>query len=393
MFFLHQTASLTRSPENGKIITMASRFVIIFLLVSLMFFSASISPQLRSQSLPNVTAQASCPANQIIHMTLFPLVASLNFLTSTTYSGYVLSSLLYWTVYPYATNPDGSLYWNDSVTNVVTHNTNYTRWDFHVTPGLKWSNGQNVTGQDILNTYSSKYALNSSYDLVNVAPEISSSSLVNSSTAEFVLNSSDAHFAERISMMIFDNVQPPASIAQGPGSNLFNQSVSVGPYYLGKPYTSGDFELIFYRNPYFKPQPTACELDVNLAESTSQITQYLSSGTTDVAGTIDPSSVSADLKNPFIHILDEKALNIMTLQYNVTNYPYNMTAFRQALVYGIDQSQIQMQGLFGYGTTAYNSEGIVPPNQNQLYNPSQQQYSYNTSKALALLRSIGITTR
>ena len=119
-------------------------------------------------------------------------------------------------------------------------------------------------------------------------------------------------------MMIFENVQPQASIAQGPGSNLFNQSVSVGPYYLGKPYTSGDFELIFYRNPYFKPQPAACELDVNLVESTSQITQYLSSGTTDIAGSIDPSSVSADLKNPNIHILDEKALNIMTMQYNVT---------------------------------------------------------------------------
>ena len=123
---------------------------------------------------------------------------------------------------------------------------------------------------------------------MNVAPEIASSSLVNSSTAEFVLNSSDAHFAERISMMIFENVQPQASIAQGPGSNLFNQSVSVGPYYLGKPYTSGDFELIFYRNPYFNPQPAACELDVNLVESTSQLTQYLSSGTTDVAGTHRP---------------------------------------------------------------------------------------------------------
>ncbi len=324
-------------------------------------------------------------------MTLFPLVASMNFLTSTTYSGYVLSALQYWTVYPYATNADGSLYWNDSITNVVTHNANYTQWDFHVTPGLKWSNGQNVTGQDILNTYSSNYALNSTYDLVNVAPEIASSSLINSSTAQFNLNASDAHFAERISMMIFENVQPPASIAQGVASNLFNQSVSVGPFYLGKPYTSGDFELIFYRNPYFKPQPAACELDVNLVEGTSQISQYLSSGTTDIAGSIDPSSVSADLKNPNIHILDEKALNIMTMQYNVTVYPYNVTAFRQALVYAIDQSQIQSQALSGYGTTAYNSEGIVPPNQDQLYNANQQQYSYNTTKALQLLSSMNIT--
>ena len=370
---------------------MVSKVVVIFLLFSLLLVSASVSPDFRPRTVQTVSAQIACPANQIIHMTLFPLVASMNFLTSTTYSGYVLSALQYWTVYPYATNADGSLYWNDSMTNVVTHNANYTQWDFHVTPGLKWSNGQNVTGQDILNTYSPNYALNSTYDLVNVGPEIASSSLVNTSTAQFNLNASDAHFAERISMMIFENVQPQASIAQGVASNLFNQSVSVGPFYLGKPYTSGDFQLIFYRNPYFKPQPAACELDVNLVESTSQISQYLSSGTTDVAGSIDPSSVSADVKNPNIHILDEKALNIMTLQYNVTVYPYNMTAFRQALVYGIDQSKIQSQALFGYGTQAYNSEGIVPPNQNQLYNANEQQYSYNTTKALQLLSSIGIT--
>ncbi|MCL5068080.1 MAG: ABC transporter substrate-binding protein, partial [Thaumarchaeota archaeon] len=176
-------------------------------------------------------------------MTTFPLPASYNMLTSTTLSGYIMAAMLEQTVYPYATFPNGSLYWPNSVTDSVSHNANYTVWTFHVKPGLMWSDGKNVTAQDILNTYNNNYAFNSSYVLVGAGPEVQKAFEVNNS-AVFDLNVSDAHFPERISLMIFENVQPPSSIAKGPGASLFDQNVTDGPFSISQPYVSGSPQVI-----------------------------------------------------------------------------------------------------------------------------------------------------
>ena len=339
----------------------------------------------------NYASGLSCPTSETLRLTTFPLPASFNMLTSTTLSGYIMAALLQNTVYPYVTFANGSLDWNSSITDWVSHNSNYTVWQFNVKPGLQWSNGQPITAQDILNTYSQNYALNSSYDLVGAGPEVQSERAVNSSTAEFVLNQTDAHFAERISLMIFENVQPASSIAQGPAANLFNQNVTDGPYFIAQPYVSGSSQVVLDRNPNYKPLPSACQLIVNFVESSSQLSEFLTSGSTDVAGPVDPSSVSADLHNPSIHLIDEKGVNIMTLQYNVTSYPYNMTAFRQALAFSVNQSQILKQALSGYAVPAYSAEGGVSPTAGPLYDQSVPQYSFNQTQALSLLQSIGIT--
>ncbi|MGI0090667.1 MAG: ABC transporter substrate-binding protein, partial [Nitrososphaerales archaeon] len=73
-----------------------------------------------------------------------------------------------------------------------------------------------------------------------------------------------------------------------------------------------------------------------------------------------------------------------------TQYPYNMTDFRQALAYSINGSAIVQQSEFGYGVSANNAQGEVPQSQSW-YNPNQMQYPYNVSKALSLLHQIGFT--
>jgi peptide/nickel transport system substrate-binding protein len=365
-------------------------FAVMFLLSLLILSSFAPFAEVPNARFVSFAQTQSCPSTQELKMTTFPLPASFNMLTSTTLSGYIMAALLEQTVYPYAVLPNGSLYWQNSVTDNVTHNANYSQWTFHVKPGLKWSDGTNVRAQDILNTYSDSYAFNSSYDLVNAGPEVVSTATPNSQTAVFNLNVSDAHFAERISLMIFENVQPPSAIRKGPGASLFDQNVTDGPFYISQPYVSGSPQVLLSRNQYFNPTPGPCQLLVNFVEQSSQLSEFLTSGRTDLAGPLDPSSVSAILQNPSIHILDEKGMNVMSLEYNITSYPYNMTTFRQALAYGINQSQIQSQSLAGYSLNAYNAEGDVPPNVG-VYNPNIVKYSYNPSKAIQLLSSIGIT--
>ncbi len=94
---------------------------------------------------------------------------------------------------------------------------------------------------------------------------------------------------------------------------------------------------------------------------------------------------------PNLHVSDDKGNLISTLEYNITSYPYNMTAFRQALAYAVDDQPIVQQALGGYAYPGNIAEGTVSPKVANLYNANASQYPYNQTKALQLLSSIGMT--
>jgi peptide/nickel transport system substrate-binding protein len=289
---------------------------------------------------------------------------------------------------PFVLQNNGSLDTTTSVTDQITHNANYTQWEFHIRPGLKWSNGQNVTAQDILNTYGAQYGLNPNYDFVGLHSEIANSYAANTSTAVFVLNQSDAHLPQRMNGEIYTAVVPQEAIAQGPGADLFGTNVADGPFYSSN-YTSGSPQLIMLRNPYYSPIPKACEMLVNFVESNTQITEFLVSGKTDIAGPLDPSNLPALAGYSNLHLMDDKGAAITNLIYNVTVYPYNMTQFRQALAYAINDSQISSQAFNGYALPGNSSPGTVPYTY-PTYDSNTVKYSYDQNKSLSLLNSIGI---
>ncbi|MGI0091517.1 MAG: ABC transporter substrate-binding protein [Nitrososphaerales archaeon] len=270
----------------------------------------------------------------------------------------------------------------------MSHNSNYTQWTFNVKPGLMWSNGQPVTSQDILNTYSPSYALNPNYDLLNLHSEIVGEHAFNTSAAVYVLNQSDAHLADKMSQFIEYAIEPSSDTAQGPAYNMFGTDVADGPFHITD-YTSGSTTLVMLRNPYYKPLPTICEIDVNFVENSAFATQFLVSGQTDYTEPVAPGSIAPLLNLPNIHLYDEKAQQQASLQYNVTSYPYNMTQFRQALAYSINYSAIVQQAFAGYGFNGGADPGGVPPNF-PWYNPHIQNYTYDPVKAASLLQSIGL---
>jgi ABC-type transport system substrate-binding protein len=336
-------------------------------------------------------AQSSenCPANLTLKLGLYGgSPNSYNMLTALPVAGVVDSLLQYYQMYP-PPSITGQLDYNESIISGYSHNSNYTQWIFNVTPGLKWSNGQAVTPNDIINTYSQSFALNSTVDFVNAAAELSSIKAINATAAEFNLNKSDAVFPERVASSLFTPIMPQNFIQHGPSFDGFGiVNNAVGPFYSTN-YSAGTTQGVFLRNPYFNPLPNACELQVQYFESDSQIPTYIQSGALDF-GPIPPASASTMMNSPNVHIIDEKGLIPEMVTYNVTKYPYNMTAFRQALIYGANLSEISQKGDQGYGQTAYNSQGGIPPEATKWYSSAQTTYSYNPSMAMSLLQSIGI---
>jgi ABC-type transport system substrate-binding protein len=343
-------------------------------------------------SFPAAVAQSSNQGGDKFAMTLIAPPNSLNSLTiSTGNSAYYISQLELLSASP-PPFPNGSLDWHQSVTDWISANRNYTQWTYNVRPGLRWSNGGNVTANDILATFGPKFVLNPQYDLFGLHTEVQKEFALNSSAAVFDLNVSDAHFMEKLCSCSYSVVYP-ASVIQSQGANFtyFGTSMGDGPFYVSG-YSSGSFQMVMLRNPYYVPQPSISEIDITFVDSLSLTTSHLLSGSSDIAP-IEPSNAPAILKQTGLNLLDNKAYDITTLQYNDTIYPYNMTQFRQALAFGINQSQIVSQAFNGYALTAYNSEGIVSPTASVWYNPSIMKYDFNQTKSAKLLQNIGITKR
>ncbi len=315
---------------------------------------------------------------------------SFNGINTFTESAGITERTPYLSIYPPPTF-GGKLYYNDSVVDWFRANANYTTWTFNVRPGLKWSDGTNVTSQDIVNTYSKQFALNATADAQGLRFEITSVVPLNSSAAEFMLNKSDAHLPERLGGILYTNVMPASFVAKGAFFNGFDGIYPAdGPFYIDD-YSSGNPQAILLRNPYYTPSPKICKFVVDYVESQSEVSTLVQAGTADLGVFVPYPDVSNILAhNPSLHLLDEKNTVLFSLLYNVTKYPYNMTAFRQALAYGINETQLVQQGVVGYGTEAYSAQGGVPPSQSW-YSPNQTTYSYNTTKALQLLKSIGMT--
>jgi peptide/nickel transport system substrate-binding protein len=285
---------------------------------------------------------------------------------------------------------NGQGYEPNGVVDWITTNSNYTVWNFNVRPGLKWSDGTPVNASDILNTYGPGFAFNASYDYLNIHQTVVSERALNASEAQFVLNVSNAWFPTELSGIDFTAVYPSSFTSHGPAYNGFGTTlVGDGPFY-GAPYSSGSTQFVMYRNPYFTPEPKVCEIIVNFVESTAQDPTYIAAGTDDFARLPGGSINSTLASNPHAQLDLLPGTSLTGLFYNDSQYPYSNLAFRQALAYSIDWNSIeQTNGGSPYATNSSCAQGEVSP-YSAFYNSNQQCYSYNPTKAMQLLQSMGI---
>lgn len=360
-----------------------------FLIVAVLVLSGFLARVPFSAVSASSNSSACTPQNTLkMTMVVPPTSINPNTLATGTSGGYFIGEEYYGSPVPF---PNGTLDYGLSIFDWIHHNNNYTVWSFNVKPGLVWSDGQSVNASDVLTTFGPTYGFNATYDYLGMGTEVQREYAYNSSEAVFVLNVSDAHWPDKFNWDLYTPVFPASLInSQGPAFSNLGTNTVVGPFYISN-YSAGQTQMVMLRNPYFNPQPAACQIDVNFVESLALTTAGIESGAVDLAP-IEPSNAQAVMSsNTNVHIIDEKAQFISAIQYNDSLYPYNMTEFRQALAYGIDKTNYVNQALDGYGVPASNAEGIVPPTASTWYNSAIQNYSYNPTTAISLLSSIGIT--
>jgi ABC-type oligopeptide transport system substrate-binding subunit len=359
----------------------------VFLTTLIMFLLLSSISLVSHPSGLKTVAQSQ---SSILRVTLTTPPNSLNYLTLTTGgSAWYIIGLEYLQIAGGENAPDGTPSQHHSLTDWYSSNSNFTVWEFNVAPGLRWSDGTSVTVNDILVPWSQKFFFNSSYDYFGYGPEVGKEYALNQSTAVFDLNVSDPLFAQKLGTF-YPYGYPAATINEyGPSFDYFGTTIVDGPFYVAN-YSAGQTTMKLLRNPYYNPPPNITEIDVNLVETESLTTTYIQSGTTDLAP-IEWSDVAAVLKNPNVGIIDQKGFDITSLQYNDSIYPYNMSNFRSALVFSINQSDIVNSAFDGYGVSAYSAEGGVLPVDKSWYISNQTMYRFDPAVATSLLAQIGIS--
>ena len=165
--------------------------------ILLILFLALLLVRPQFPAISQSAAQSSaCPSNDILHWTLVVPPDSINPNTLTNQA--LLIFMEYYGVQGDET-PNGTIDSLTSVTDTITHNANYTVWMFHLKP-LVWSNGANLTADDVLASFSPSFYFNTTYDVLGMGPEVNNTYAVNSSTAAFVLNAPDAMWANKMSV-------------------------------------------------------------------------------------------------------------------------------------------------------------------------------------------------
>jgi len=281
-----------------------------------------------------------------------------------------------------------------------------TTWYFMVRPGMMWSDGVPVNATDLTYTIQLMF---STYTwgggaLSGLANTLKGSvtdsiKVYNSTVTEVDLSSPNGLLGDAIGAEDTPNLVPyhiwKDYIVNGtaPGPN-FGTVVGAGAFYISN-YTQGDTQIVLLPNSHGSPfggdpqgVPYLNQITVLLVPTTQDLSLMLKGGQIDAAS-IAPSDVAGITSSPNFQVTSGPTPDTWQLEFPIWNYPYNQLAFRQALAYAINRTDLVQTALAGYG--APGNEGYIPPEKASEFNSSVPEYNYNPQMAGSLLQSLGWT--
>jgi peptide/nickel transport system substrate-binding protein len=226
----------------------------------------------------------------------------------------------------------------------------------------KWSDGKGVTAADVAYTFN---LLKSNAALNTQGEPVPTSATGSGDTA--VLNFSQPEYAnlylilqvQIVPQHIWAKVGNPASFADA-------SPVSDGPYVLHQ-FSPQGFTMTVNPDYYAKSSLHVPEVDFPSYTSNANLVPPVASGTIDWAG----NSITGVQQNYLSKSTDNHTWqanapwlsdnNVVGLFFNVTKKPLNDPAVRQAVSYGIDRTQLSVDGESGTEPVETTSSGLLLP--------------------------------
>ncbi len=291
------------------------------------------------------------------------------------------------------------LFWKNSYTGKYVpklavsyaYNSAHTAITFQLRKNVKWSDGTPFTSADVVYTYDlilSHPALDLN-GLSSMIASVHANGMYGVTIDLKAPNSADLYFIAAdtpiLPKHVWDKIANPVTYTD-------RHPVTTGPYLVGS-FSSSGFTLVRNRHYWNAPQPYVKTISVPLYLSNNSAELAMAKGNYTVAEQFLPDIRRTLLsKNPSdYHYWFPPALNRLIFT-NDAKYPFNITAFRQALSDAINRQEISTVGEYGYEPIA-NSVFLPPTPLLKKYIDSsittQYPLKYSVSKAKLLLKSAG----
>ena len=263
-------------------------------------------------------------------------------------------------------------------------------WTFKLRSGMKWSDGQPLTADDIAFTFNDvvlkkELAANGAGNFAAVK----SVAVVDPTTVRFDLL---RPFAALPSYLAYNaGILPKHVLSADPlKTTSFNKGVPVssGPFKVEK-YTAGQSVTMVRNDSYFGPKAYLDRVVFSVVpDPNTQIAQALS-GDISIMLLDDKASVDRVKSASNLSVASRPLVQYYWLALNQTDARFTDVRVRQAFVYAINRKAIIDSVERGYGSIANSA---ISPALKAYYDPSlASKYPYDPEKAKALLKDAGWT--
>lgn len=245
---------------------------------------------------------------------------------------------------------------------LADYSTEYSKsWTFTVKDDMKWSDGKDVTAEDILFTLQYADESENATNFVGSAPKYAGYSL-SEDKKSVTLELSKANVRELSNMTSFRVM--PKHIYENKSAGEITEAdgrVVCGPYVL----TSFNVEansLTYEINPYYPQKPNVTKLVYKLFSSADVMYAALKTGDVDAVWTYSsgiPSTYLNSLKNSNLTFMTGSATNApAVLMFNNSIAPFNDVNIRLAVSYALNYETFK--SLFGSEYAKTPNKGFAP---------------------------------